>query len=75
MWATISTSTWRTSQRIEIVRGPGSVLYGTGALFGVINVVTRRAGEGFHAAADTMAGTMGLVWAARPPARVRATRT
>jgi outer membrane receptor protein involved in Fe transport len=47
--------------RIEIVRGPGSVLYGTGALFGVINVVTRRAGEGFHAAADTMAGTMGLV--------------
>jgi outer membrane receptor for ferrienterochelin and colicins len=27
--------------RIEIVRGPGSVLYGTGAFAGVINVVTR----------------------------------
>ncbi len=47
--------------RIEIVRGPGSVLYGTGALFGVINVVTRRAREGAHAAIDTMAGTVGLV--------------
>ena len=46
--------------RIEIVRGPGSVLYGTGALFGVINVVTRRAAEGGHGAVNTMAGTMGL---------------
>jgi outer membrane receptor protein involved in Fe transport len=39
--------------RIEIVRGPGSVLYGTGALFGVINVVTRRAATGPHAALET----------------------
>jgi outer membrane receptor protein involved in Fe transport len=28
-------------ERIEIVRGPGSVLYGTGAFSGVINLVTR----------------------------------
>lgn len=28
-------------ERIEVVRGPGSVLYGTGAFFGVINLVTR----------------------------------
>lgn len=27
--------------RVEIVRGPGSALYGTNAFFGVINVVTR----------------------------------
>ena len=47
--------------RIEIVRGPGSVLYGTGALFGVINVVTRRATEGTHASLNTMAGTMGTM--------------
>jgi outer membrane receptor protein involved in Fe transport len=46
---------------IEIVRGPGSVLYGTGALFGVINVVTRRPNEGGHAAASTMGGSSGLM--------------
>lgn len=28
--------------RIEVVRGPASILYGTGALFGVINVVPRE---------------------------------
>ena len=28
-------------ERIEVVRGPGSVLYGTGAFSGVINLVTR----------------------------------
>ncbi len=27
-------------ERLELVRGPGSVLYGTGAFFGVVNVVT-----------------------------------
>ena len=29
-------------ERIEVVRGPGSVLYGTNAFSGVINVVTRQ---------------------------------
>lgn len=28
--------------RIEVVRGPGSSLFGTNAVFGVINVITRR---------------------------------
>jgi iron complex outermembrane receptor protein len=30
---------------IEIVRGPGSSLFGTNAMFGVINVITRTAGS------------------------------
>jgi outer membrane receptor for ferrienterochelin and colicin len=36
-------------ERIEIVRGPGSVLYGTGAFFGVINLVTRNRNDPTHA--------------------------
>ncbi len=28
-------------ERIEIIRGPGSALYGTGAMFGVVNLITR----------------------------------
>lgn len=28
--------------RVEIIRGPGSSLYGTGAFFGVINVISKR---------------------------------
>ena len=33
-------------ERIEVVRGPASALYGSGALGGVVNMVTRRAPEG-----------------------------
>lgn len=29
-------------ERIEVIRGPGSVLYGTGAFAGVINIVTKN---------------------------------
>ena len=47
-------------ERIEIVRGPGSVLYGDAAIGGVINIITRQ-GQGkpvFHASA--LAGSYGL---------------
>ncbi|HYC50555.1 MAG TPA: TonB-dependent receptor [Gemmatimonadaceae bacterium] len=32
-------------ERIEVVRGPGSVLYGTNAMFGVINIVMKSAAQ------------------------------
>ena len=47
-------------ERIEIVRGAGSVLYGDSAVAGVINIITRK-GEGrpvFHTSA--VAGSYGL---------------
>ncbi len=31
-------------ERVEIIRGPGSSLYGNNAFFGVVNVVTRKGG-------------------------------
>lgn len=33
-------------ERIEVVRGPGSVLYGSGAMGGVINIITKKKAVG-----------------------------
>ena len=35
-------------ERIEVVRGPQSAIYGSDALAGVINIITRRAGQGHN---------------------------
>jgi len=35
-------------ERIEIVRGPMSVLYGSEAMGGVVNVITRQPGDAWH---------------------------
>ena len=43
--------------RIEIVRGPLSSLYGNGAMGGVIQVFTRRGGQGLSANAKAAAGS------------------
>ncbi|MFW3147027.1 MAG: hypothetical protein ACMUIE_09475, partial [Thermoplasmatota archaeon] len=34
-----------TIKRIEIIRGPGSALYGTDAFFGVVNIITKEGGD------------------------------
>jgi outer membrane receptor for ferrienterochelin and colicins len=32
-------------ERVEVVRGPGSAIYGSNAFFGVVNIVTRRGAD------------------------------
>jgi outer membrane receptor for ferrienterochelin and colicins len=46
-------------QRVEIVRGPGSALYGTNAFFAVINVITRRGRDVKNAEVSAEAGSLG----------------
>ncbi len=47
-------------ERIEVVRGPGSVLYGSSAFFGVINLVTRSRTQPTHAEASLTTFDYGL---------------
>ena len=47
-------------ERIEVVRGPGSVLYGTGAFSGVVNLVTRSPDEPSGAEVGVSAGGDGV---------------
>jgi outer membrane receptor protein involved in Fe transport len=72
-------------ERLEVVRGPGSVVYGTSAFSGVINVVTRPAasapratlgvgaeGDGVgraRARAEAPLGEHGSIWASAAGAR------
>lgn len=52
-------------ERIEILRGAGSALYGPNAVGGVVNIVTRTAaGAARHAAVSARAGSFGTVGAA-----------
>jgi iron complex outermembrane receptor protein len=47
--------------RIEIVRGPGSALYGSGALFAVVNVITKTGRSFDRVQAGAEAGSYGTV--------------
>jgi outer membrane receptor for ferrienterochelin and colicin len=44
-------------ERIEIIRGPGSVLYGSNAFAGVINIITKKATGKSHFQANVQAGS------------------
>jgi iron complex outermembrane receptor protein len=46
-------------ERIEIVRGAGSVLYGDNAVGGVINIITKKPEKSFSAKADAVGGSYG----------------
>ncbi|HEY6147527.1 MAG TPA: DUF6580 family putative transport protein, partial [Thermoanaerobaculia bacterium] len=54
-----STVTTEAIERIEIVRGPFSALYGSDALGGVIQIFTRSAGPGLSGRASVEAGNAG----------------
>ena len=47
--------------RIEVIRGPVSSVYGTNAFFGIINIVTRDAGDGPRAYGRVSGGSFGNV--------------
>jgi outer membrane receptor for ferrienterochelin and colicins len=44
-------------ERVEIVKGAGSSLYGSAALGGVVNLITREIPSGVHARVRTIGGT------------------
>jgi iron complex outermembrane receptor protein len=46
-------------ERIEIVRGSGSVLYGDNAVGGVINIITKKPEKPFFAKAEVVGGSYG----------------
>jgi iron complex outermembrane receptor protein len=46
-------------ERVEVIRGPASSLYGANALFAIVNVVTRSGGSMNGASFDADSGTLG----------------
>jgi iron complex outermembrane receptor protein len=57
--ATYPFDTW-SAERIEVLRGPASVMYGEGAIGGVINVVPKMPTDYFTHEAEVAIGTDGL---------------
>jgi vitamin B12 transporter len=66
--ASAGTPTWETIpvesiERIEVLKGPASALYGSDGVGGVVQVFTRKGRPGFHPHAAVSAGTYGY-WSA-----------
>ncbi|MDQ3224725.1 MAG: TonB-dependent receptor plug domain-containing protein, partial [Gemmatimonadota bacterium] len=57
-WASLTTDN---VDRIEILRGPGSVIYGSDAVSGVVQIFTRRGQGGFSVEGGGEAGTFGTL--------------
>ncbi|WP_022668589.1 TonB-dependent receptor plug domain-containing protein [Desulfospira joergensenii] len=53
----IAKITMNNVERIEIIRGPGSVQYGAAAMGGVINIITQKGWEGFTASVEATMGS------------------
>jgi iron complex outermembrane receptor protein len=49
----------RCVKRLEIVKGPGSALYGDNAFLATVNIVTKKAGDGVSATLNAEAGSYG----------------
>ncbi|MBZ4421089.1 TonB-dependent receptor [Myxococcus sp. RHST-1-4] len=56
LWSTIPIGL-EEIERIEVIRGPGSALYGANAMLGVINIITQAPGSGPRARFSATAGT------------------
>lgn len=50
-------------ERIEVLKGPGSSLYGSDGVGGVVQIFTRRGQQGFHPSAFVSAGSQGFAQA------------
>jgi vitamin B12 transporter len=59
--ANVSKLSLQDLERIEIVRGPGSLLYGSQAMGGVVNLITRSGARGESQQADMRLGSWGQV--------------
>jgi outer membrane receptor for ferrienterochelin and colicin len=62
LWQTLSIGV-EDIARIEVVRGPGSALYGAVASGGVINIITKDPAEGKHGGARFGGGEFGMLHA------------
>jgi iron complex outermembrane receptor protein len=65
LWQTLSIGV-EDIARIEVVRGPGSALYGADAFNGVVNIITKKPGDGKNGVAlgyGSQAWTHGSLWA------------
>ncbi|QPJ60472.1 MAG: TonB-dependent receptor [Candidatus Nitronauta litoralis] len=47
-------------ERVEVVRGPASIIYGGNTSGGVINLITKKGEEGFHSDNRIMGGSFGF---------------